>query len=65
MIKYFKIEGMSCNHCVAAVQKSLSALNIKKIEVDIGLVKAEYDEAKITEEVIIKAIEKAGYKVVK
>ncbi len=60
-----KIHGMSCNHCVMAVQKNLSKINLKKIEVAIGTVKVEFDENTITEEVIIKAIEDAGYKVVK
>ena len=64
MKKEFKIEGMSCNHCVIAVKKNLSQINLNKFEVAIGSVNVEFDENKITAEEIIKAIEDAGYKVV-
>lgn len=60
-----KIDGMSCNHCVMAVQKNLSKINLKKFEVAIGSAKVEFDEKEIAEEVIIKAIEEAGYQVIK
>jgi copper chaperone len=59
-----KIDGMSCNHCVIAIQKNLSKINLIKFEVAIGSAKIEFDEKEIAEEVIIKAIEEAGYKVV-
>ena len=64
MKKEFKIEGMSCNHCVMAVQKNLSKIKLIKFEVTIGSAKVEFDENEIAEEVIIKEIEDAGYKVV-
>ena len=65
MKKEFRIEGMSCNHCVMAVQKNLSKIKLIKFEVTIGLTKVEFDENEIAEEAIIKAIEDAGYKVLK
>jgi len=65
MKKEFKIEGMSCNHCVMAVKKSLSKINLIKFEVAIGSAKVEFDEKEIAEEVIIRAIEEAGYEVIK
>lgn len=64
MKKDFKIEGMSCNHCVMAVQKNLSKLNIKKHEVKIGSANVEFDEIETKEVMIVKAIEDAGYKVI-
>ncbi|MEJ2103605.1 MAG: cation transporter [Ignavibacteriaceae bacterium] len=63
MKKEFKIEGMSCHHCVMAVQKSLSGLKLKKYDVNIGSATVEYDEQEANEEMIIKAVEDAGYKV--
>lgn len=60
-----KIDGMSCNHCVMAVQKNLSKINLIKFEVAIGSAKVEFDENTISEEVIINAVEEAGYKVIK
>ena len=65
MKKEFKIEGMSCNHCVMAVKKSLSKINLVQFEVAIGSAKVEFDEKEIAEEVIIRAIEEAGYQVIK
>ena len=63
MKKDFKIDGMSCHHCVIAVQKNLSRLNLKKYDVSIGTAKVEFDEHVTKEEMIVKAIEDAGYKV--
>ena len=60
----FKIEGMSCGHCIMAVRKELSRLdNVKVDDVQIGKAKVEFDENKIQESRIISAIEEAGYKV--
>jgi len=64
MKKEFKIEGMSCNHCVMAVQKNLAKINLIQLEVKIGSAKVEFDENEIAEEKIINAIEEAGYKVI-
>ena len=61
-----KIEGMSCDHCVMAVRKELSRLdNVKVKDVKIGSANVEYDESTIDESVLEKAVEEAGYKVVK
>ena len=63
--KEFKIEGMTCNHCVMAVKMELSKIELDNFDVQIGSAKTEYDETKIKSEDIEKAIEEAGYKVVK
>jgi copper chaperone len=61
----FKIDGMSCSHCVMAVRKELTRLdNVKVTDVQIGSAKVEFDENKITSDSIAKAIEDAGYKVI-
>ena len=64
MTKKFKIKGMSCNHCVMAVQKNLAKLNLKSFKVTIGSAIVDFDENKITEKKIIESVEEAGYKVV-
>ncbi len=61
--KTFIIENMSCNHCVMAVKKELSKLNLDSFQVEIGSAKINYNELKTTVEQIVKAIEEAGYKV--
>ena len=59
-----KIDGMSCQHCVMAVKKELSKLNINLKDVQIGSADLEYDESKVSKDDITKAVEEAGYKVV-
>ena len=59
-----KIDGMSCGHCVMAVRKELSRLPLKIKDVSIGSAKVEYDEAKVTNDEIRKAVANAGYSVV-
>jgi copper chaperone len=59
-----KIEGMSCQHCVMAVNKALKTLQgIGDAEVDIGTAKVHYDETQVKKEDLVAAIERAGYKV--
>jgi copper chaperone len=63
--KEFKIEGMSCGHCVMAVKKELQKIeNLKIDNVEIGSAKVEFDESKLNNQKIIDAIEEAGYKVI-
>lgn len=59
----FKIEGMTCNHCVMAVKKELLKLNLSTIEVGIGFAKVHYDETKVNPSEIENAISNSGYKV--
>ncbi|MCC6347607.1 MAG: heavy-metal-associated domain-containing protein [Nitrospirales bacterium] len=61
-----RIEGMSCQHCVARVKKALDALQgISRAEVSVGSASVDIDEAKIRREDVEAAIEKAGYKVIR
>jgi copper chaperone len=64
MIKEYKIEGMSCSHCVMAVEKELNKLEIEKKKVKIGSVKIEFDPDKVSEEDIKNSIREAGYAVI-
>lgn len=59
----FKINGMSCQHCVKAVENEISKLNLNSYEVEIGLAEIEYEETIVEESEIIQAIEEAGYEV--
>jgi len=63
--KNYKIEGMSCNHCVMVVKRELSKLNLTKVEVEIGSAKVNFDETKISQSEIENAISNSGYKVQK
>ena len=64
MKKEYKIDGMSCEHCVMAVKKYLSKLDLRKFDVKIGSATIEFDESKINEKDIANVIIEAGYKVI-
>jgi len=64
MEKTFKIDGMSCGHCVMAVKKEMNKLEIEKKKVEIGSAKVSFDTKKVSEENIKDAIKEAGYKVI-
>lgn len=63
MEKILNVEGMSCNHCTAAVKKALEGLDGVK-EADVSLeeknAKVELDK-KVADEALVKAVEDAGY----
>ncbi|MDP5272500.1 copper ion binding protein [Chengkuizengella axinellae] len=60
-----KVEGMSCNHCVNAIESTLKDINVKgTVDLTKGSVEVNYDESKIKLEVIKEAIEEQGYDVV-
>ena len=60
-----KIEGMSCGHCVMSVKKELGKVpGIVVDDVQIGKAKIQYDESKVTEQALARAIDEAGYKLV-
>ena len=65
-MKSIKIKGMSCQHCVMAVTRALSAVDgIKDVNVDLKSGMATYAESKtIDPAVIAAAIKKAGYEIV-
>jgi len=60
-----KIDGMSCQHCVAAVKKALDALDgVNSSTVDVGSATVSFDETKTGRDAISGAIQSAGYKVI-
>ena len=61
-----KIKGMSCQHCVMAATKALSALNgVKDVKIDLKTGVATYEEVKAVDpQAVAAAIKKAGYEVV-
>lgn len=61
-----KIKGMSCNHCVVAVDKALNEIEgIKDVKVDLQKGEATFEEAKTVDMNIVRErIKKAGYEVV-
>ncbi|MFD1955605.1 copper ion binding protein [Paenibacillus thailandensis] len=60
-----KVEGMSCGHCVNAVEKALSNVGATgKVDLAAGKVEVRFDESSVTLNRIKEAIEEQGYDVV-
>ncbi len=60
------VEGMTCGHCKASVEKAVSALNgVSKVDVDLTgkKVSVAYNPEKVNEDAFIKAITGQGYEV--
>lgn len=59
-----KVEGMSCGHCVKAVEGALKELGAQgKVDLSAKSVEVQYDELKVSLETIKEAIEDQGYDV--
>jgi len=57
-----KIDGMSCGHCVARVEKALKKLDgVSVIRVEVGAAELVYDPAQTSFARIREAIDDAGY----
>ncbi|AQX54347.1 copper chaperone CopZ [Priestia flexa] len=60
------VQGMSCGHCVKAVEGALSELRgVKSVQVNLesATVEVEYDESKVSLETIKESIDDQGYDV--
>ncbi|WP_139490140.1 copper chaperone CopZ [Brevibacillus dissolubilis] len=61
-----QVEGMSCQHCVNAIESALTKLNgVERSLVDLekGEVHVQYDENQVSREKMEKVIEETGYEV--
>jgi copper chaperone len=59
-----QVDGMSCQHCVMRVKKAVEGLaGITDLAVEVGRVKATFDESRVQKKDIEEAIVKAGYKI--
>lgn len=57
-----EIKGMSCNHCVLNVAKTLSALpGVSNVAVDLAAGLATFDAAALDPEAVREAIAKIGF----
>ncbi|MRX72035.1 copper chaperone CopZ [Bacillus lacus] len=61
-----QVKGMSCNHCVKAIQSSVGALQgVNKVNVSLqeGQVEVEYSSDKASLQKIKETIDEQGYDV--
>lgn len=57
-----KVNGMSCGHCSARVEKALNAIEGVKATVNLSEATAELElTQKVSEEVLRNAVKDAGY----
>ena len=64
MLQKYRITGMSCSACSAAVEKAVSKLEgVLSVQVNLlaNTMLCEYDESVINDEAVIKAVTDAGY----
>ncbi len=60
-----KIDGMTCGHCVSAVDKALKRVDGVTVEqVGVGSAVLSFDAATTSTDVITQAVEDEGYSVV-
>ena len=66
MTKTMKIEGMSCGHCTAAVEKALKAVaGVADAKVDLDAKTAAVTlSGQVADDVLTAAVAEAGYQVV-
>ncbi|MEH7235396.1 copper chaperone CopZ [Bacillus sp. JJ1562] len=60
------VQGMSCGHCVKAVEGSVGVLegvNEVKVKLDEALVEVAFNESQVTLDTIKETIEDQGYDV--
>lgn len=59
-----KVSGMTCGHCVQAVEKALrnqTGVRNATVELEAGAAEVEYEERDVAPEQLIAAIEQEGY----
>ncbi len=57
-----QIDGMTCAHCVRAVQTALERLpGVTVDDVQIGRADVRYDDAQASRQALVAAIEQEGY----
>lgn len=61
----FKIEGMTCGHCVQSLTEGLSGLEgVRQVEVSLetGQASVEYDEGLLDTDAIRAKVQEIGYR---
>jgi len=59
-----KIGGMTCGHCVTAVEKALrnqTGVRNATVDLDGGAAEVEYEESQVAAEQLVAAVEEEGY----
>jgi copper ion binding protein len=58
----YRVEGMSCDHCVAAVSQEVGRLpGVSSVDVDLGTKLVRVEGAGLDDAAVVAAIDEAGY----
>ena len=58
------VTGMTCSHCVSAVEKALRnqpGVRDASVDLDRGAAEVQYDETSVAPEQLVAAVEEEGY----
>ena len=62
--KTIEVDGMSCQHCVAALKKSLDAIDgVTETNVEVGKATVTFDESKVKDSDLNDAVVQTGFKI--
>ena len=62
--KTIEVDGMSCQHCVAALKKSLDAIDgVTETNVEVGSATVTFDESKVKDSDLNDAVVQTGFKI--
>jgi copper chaperone len=64
MKQQFSIQGMSCDHCVQRVEKTIGQLEgVQKVKVNLKKEKSvvKFDDTQLAPEAIVEAVNELGY----
>ena len=60
----FRIEGMTCEHCLRTITQAIDTMPVENSKVTLGRAEVTYDTTKLNRKQIELAIRDAGYKVI-
>ena len=65
MERTYRIDGMTCGHCVAAIEKELRTVaGVSTVSVDLAAGAATVAGDGFTDDAVAAAVDEAGYEVV-
>ncbi|ERT57362.1 copper chaperone CopZ [Peptoniphilus koenoeneniae] len=63
MEKILEVQGMTCEHCKAKVEKALEGIEgVEEVKVSLFKKQAKVKGENLEDEKLVKAVEEAGYK---
>ena len=63
MEKILEVQGMTCEHCKAKVEKALEEIEgVEQVKVSLFRKQAKVKGENLEDEKLVKAVEEAGYK---